>query len=225
MVNTTARIKAKGRPFEILVDVDSALNFRKGLNVNLQNVLGIDIIFTDHKKGLKASEKDLMECFGTIDVNAIATKIIKSGEIMLPLEYKKNEREDKVKQIIDFLSRNALDPTSGRTHSAERIKSALQEAGISIDNRPVTEQISGILNELKKILPIRLESKRLKIVIPAVHTGKVYGIINPYKEKENWLANGDLEVIINLPSGLQMDFYDKLNGVTHGSSIVEEIKN
>ena len=62
MTNTTARIKCKGKDFEILVDIDSALNLRKGLNVNIQNVLAVNQVFTDHKKGLKAADKDLTEC-------------------------------------------------------------------------------------------------------------------------------------------------------------------
>jgi ribosome maturation protein Sdo1 len=38
------------------------------------------------------------------------------------------------------------------------------------------------------------------------------------------LNDGSLEVIVEVPSGMIMDFYDKLNGVTHGSAITEEIK-
>ena len=58
----------------------------------------------------------------------------------------------------------------------------------------------------------------------AVHTGQVYGIINPYKESEKWLDDGSLEVVVRVPSGINMDFYDKLNSVTHGSAVTEEIK-
>ena len=224
MTNVTARIKARGKPFEILVDLDSALNLRKGLNVNINNVLCIDQVFTDHKKGLKAAEKDLIECFGTSNVLEIAAKIVKNGEIMLPLEYKNELREVKVKQVIDFLARNALDPATGRPHSAERIKAAIEQAGIKIENKPVEDQISKIISELRVILPIKIEAKKLKIIVPAIHTGKVYGLLTQYKEKEDWLANGDLQVVINLPAGMQMDFYDKLNAVTHGSSVVEELK-
>jgi len=224
MVNTTARIKAKGKHFEIMVDIDSALNLKKGLNVNIQNVLGVDVVFTDHKKGLRASDKDLIDCFGTNNVYEIATKIVKTGEIMLPLEYKKNEREDKIKQVIEWLSKNAMDPGTGRPHTAERIKLALEQAGVNIENKPITEQMSKILDELRKVIPIRIESKKLRITVPAIHTGKVYGMLTAYKESEEWLANGDLQVIVNLPAGMQMEFYDKLNGITHGASIVEEMK-
>ena len=60
--------------------------------------------------------------------------------------------------------------------------------------------------------------------VPAVHTGKVYGLLQEYKEKEDWLGNGDLQITLNIPVGIQMEFYDKLNGITHGSAISEEIK-
>ena len=43
------------------------------------------------------------------------------------------------------------------------------------------------------------------------------------KEKENWLNNGDLEVIVSIPAGLTLEFYDKLNSLTHGSALTEEI--
>jgi len=224
MTNVPAKLKIKGKSFEVLVDVDKAIQLRQGKPVSMSNLLATDCVFYDIKKGLKASEADLTSAFGTSDINILAEKIIKSGEIEVPSEYKNKEREDKIKQVIDFLARNALDPGTNRPHTPERIKNALQEAGVNIDSRPVEEQISKILEKLRVIIPIKIETKKLSIRIPAIHTGRVYGILNEYKEKEEWMSNGDLQVIINLPAGMQLAFYDKLNGITHGSAIVQEIK-
>ena len=224
MTQSIARIKIKGKNFEIIIDVDKALELKKGGQVGIQEVLAIDKVFSDSKKGFHSSESDLQECFGTKEINIIAEKIIKNGEIVLPLEYKRKELEGKEKQVVDFLSKNALDPNTNRPHSEERIKSAIEQAGVKIDNKPIPEQISRIIEQLRKTLPIKIETKKLKIVIPSIYTGKVYGILQPYKEKEDWLSNGDLECIINLPIGLQSDFYDKLNSITHGSAVTEEIK-
>ena len=47
---------------------------------------------------------------------------------------------------------------------------------------------------------------------------------NKIKENEKWLDNGDLEVTVKVPAGMIMDFYDKLNSVTHGGAITEEIR-
>ena len=135
-----------------------------------------------------------------------------------------NPEEKKFKQVIDFLSNNSIDPQTGIQISAERIKSALEQAHVNIKNNPIESQITEIVREISKIIPIKIETKKIKLTISAVYTGKVYGLINQYKEEENWLSNGNSEVIVNIPSGMIMNFYDKLNSATQGSVLSEEIK-
>ncbi|MEM3405799.1 MAG: ribosome assembly factor SBDS [Candidatus Pacearchaeota archaeon] len=222
--NVEARIKIKGKNFEILVDLDKALQLRKGINVSIENILAIDEIFYDVKKGLKVSKADLQNYFSTDNVREAAKKIILEGEIQLPSEYKAKMVDEKMKQIIDFIARNAIDPTTNKPHSLTRIEDAIKKIGIKIDNKPVQEQIPRVLEELRKILPLRIETKKIKLRIPAIYTGQVYNLIKEYKEKEEWLNNGDLEVIVNIPAGLQIEFYDKINHVCHGNVISQEIK-
>lgn len=222
MTQTTARIKQAGKNFEIMVDLDRALDFKKGKS-SVVDFLEIDKVFTDSKRGLNASESDLKNAFGTTDSNAIAGKIVKSGEILLTQEHREGEQDKKIKLVVDFLSRNAVDSQTGRPYTPERIKSALTQASVNIKNVPVENQITDILKSLSEIIPIKVSTKKIKITIPAIHTGKTYRTIAPYKEKENWLDNGDLEVVVNVPAGIVMDFYDKLNSATHGSSVTEEI--
>lgn len=223
MTQTTARIKQHGKHFEIIVDLDKALKFRKGESSSI-DFLEIDKIFSDSKRGFTAPEKDVMEAFGTTDLNAVASKIVKSGEVLLTQEYREGESDKKMKQVIDFLSKNAVDPKTGNPHTAERMKSALEQAQVNIKNVPVENQIKEIIEKISSILPIKLETKKVKIIVPAIHTGKVYGILSPYKESEEWMNNGDMEAIVKVPAGLLMDFYDKLNSATHGSVMSEEIK-
>ena len=121
MSNIIARIKIKGKNYEILVDTDKAIQLKQGKPVSIENVLAFNHVFYDSKKGLKAADADLKEAFGISDVNKIAEKIIKQGELQVPKEYKDKEREDKKKQIIDFLSKYAIDPRTGNPHTPERI--------------------------------------------------------------------------------------------------------
>jgi len=122
------------------------------------------------------------------------------------------------------LSRNTVDPKTGNPHTPERIKSALEQAHINVKNISIEKQIKEIIEKINSILPIKIDTKKIRIVVPAIHTGKVYGLINEYKEKEEWVGNGDLKVVVNVPSGIVMDFYDKLNSMTHGSAVTEEVK-
>ncbi len=223
MTQTTARIKKEGKHFEIIVDLDNALKFKKG--ESSETGAESDRVFTDIKKGNVASEKDLNEAFGTSDADEIIKRIVKEGEILVTQEYRDEEKENKIKQIVDFLSRNTINPQTGNPHTPERIKRAIEEAHVNIKNIPVENQISDIVEGISKIIPIKIETKKVKITVPAIHTGKAYSIIGQYKEEENWLNDGSLEVIVNIPAGMIMDFYDKLNSATHGSVLTQEIKN
>lgn len=222
MVSTLARLKRAGKHFEIKVDLEDALKFKKG-ETDFIEVEG-DMIFTDSKKGERASNQDLELAFDTNDINEIAKKIVKNGEIQTNQEHRDAEQEKKFRQVVDFLATNSVDPRTGNPHTAERIKNALEQSHINIKNIPVENQIKDILDKISAVIPIKLDTKKVKVTIPAIHTGKAYGVISQYKESENWLPNGDLEVIVAVPSGIIIDFYEKLNNVTHGSALTEEIK-
>ncbi|MEK6945788.1 MAG: ribosome assembly factor SBDS [Nanoarchaeota archaeon] len=222
MTNTVARIKRFGKNYEIMVDLDEALKFKKGQSsyVEAQG----DRIFYDAKNGKSASSSDLKTAFGTEDCNEIAKRIVKEGEVLVTQEHRDAEQDKKVKQVVDFLATNSMDPKTGRPHTPDRIKSALEQAHVNIKNVPVEAQIHEIIDKISAILPMKISTKKVKIDIPAIYTGKVYGVINPYKENEKWKDDGSLEVVVKVPAGIIIDFYDKLNAVTHGSALTEEIK-
>ena len=221
-MNTLARIKQAGKNFEIIVDLDDALKFKKG-NISSIEAEG-DRIFTDSKKGFVASKADLEKAFGTDSISEITERIIKKGEILLTHEYRNEEKEKKLKQVIDFLTKNAIDPQTKLPQTETRIRNALEESKINIKNEPIEKQIDEIIKEVSKIIPIKIETKKIKITIPASFTGKTYGLVNEYKQSEKWLDNGNLEIVVDVPAGIIMNFYDKLNSMTQGSALTEEIK-
>ncbi len=222
MTNTIARIKKSGKNFEIMVDLDDAIKFKKGQSAYIEPQG--DRVFYDAKNGKSASSSDLQSAFGTTDANEIAKKVVKEGEVLLTQEYRDAEQDKKFKQVVDFLVTNSMDPKTGRPHTPDRIKSALEQAHVNIKNAPIDTQLTEIIEKISSIIPISISMKRIKIEIPAIHTGKAYGVITQYKENERWKDDGSLEVIVKVPAGIVIDFYDKLNSVTHGSALTEEIK-
>ncbi len=222
MAQTTARIKKGGKHFEILVDLDEAMKLRKGEG-NINSAILTDAIFHNLKAGEHAGENDLDIAFGTSDVSVIAEKIIKGGEVVRTAESMKGEHEKMYKQVVDFLSKNAVSP-EGRPYTPDRIMKALIEAHVNIKNKPIDSQVSEILDQLSKVLPVKIEIKKARLVIPALHTGKAYGFVKEFMIKEDWKNNGDLEVVVEMPTALIFDFYDRINSATHGSVLSEEIK-
>ena len=224
MTDTVARLRSGSKIFETMVDLDSAMKLKKGEDVDINEVIRDNVIWSDLKKGMKAGNDDLKEAFKTTDFNKIVEKIVEKGNLEVTQEYRDEELEKRKKQVIDFLVRNAVDARTNRPFTPDSISSAIEQAGVKIENQAIDKQIGNITEALKKIVPIKIETKKILVRIPAEHTGKVYGLIQEYKEKENWLGNGDLEVVLNIPVGLQSEFYDKLNSVTHGSAITKELK-
>lgn len=222
MTQTIARIKRDGKHFEVLVDLEDAMKFRKGESDFLEPET--ERVFKDSKKGEVPPTSMLEEAFGTTDPTEITKEIVKKGEVLLTEDYRDEEREKKFKQVIDFLSRNAINPQTGNPHTTERIKNALEQSNVNIKNQPIDSQINEIIKQVEKELPLKLETKKIKIGIPAMYTGKAYAVVNQYKEAEDWQNDGSLEVTVNVPAGIIMDFFDKLNSVTHGAAVTEEIK-
>lgn len=224
MVETTARIKKNGKHFEILVDLEEALKFKKNPKVgNLSASVLTDAVFYNLKSGEHASREDLEENFGTSDFMIVAEKIVCTGEVVRTADYINEEQEKKYKQIVDFLSKNAVSP-EGRPYTPDRFMKALHEVHINVKNVSIESQIGEIIDALAKILPLKIDKKKVKLRIPARYTGKVYGTVKEFMVEESWQGNGDLETVVEVPSGLIMDFYDKINDFTHGSVLSEEVK-
>ncbi|MGV8151549.1 MAG: ribosome assembly factor SBDS [Candidatus Nanoarchaeia archaeon] len=224
MTDTIVRLKVGKSLFETRIDADLGLKLRKGEAVAISSVIRDNAIYSDINKGMRSSSAELANAFGSTDLNVIVDRMVKKGEIEIPKEIRDEALEAKKKQVIDFLTKNAIDSRTNRPYTADMISNAMKQAGVKVENVSIDKQIKNIIDALKKILPIKIETKKILLRVPPEFTGRVYGIVQEYKEKEEWLSNGSLELILNIPVGLQSEFYDKLNSITHGSAITSEIK-
>ena len=221
MPTVTAKIRKGSKHYEIKVDLDEALKIQQGSG-DVTAALESTEIYYDVEKGTVASQSDLKDAFKTTDLYEAAKQIIQKGEVQKTQEFRDEQQEQKVKQLIDLLLRNASDQ-NGNPYTEDRLRRAIDEVHYNIDSRPAEQQLNDLLSKLKEVIPIKLETKHVRLVIPAQFTGQAYGILQDYKEKETWLENGDLEVILNIPSGMQTDFYEKLNAIAHGAVQSEEL--
>ena len=163
MTNTTARLRVGKLDFETMVDLDSAMKLRKGLSVSITDVIRDNFIYTDLKKGMKAGKAELELSFGTTELNVIVDRIIRKGEIEVTQEFRDEALENRKKQVVDFLSKNSVNAQTNRSFTPDMIESALKQAGVKIENVSVDKQINKIVEGLKRIIPIKIETKKIKI--------------------------------------------------------------
>lgn len=214
-----ARMDKKGHHFEIYVDPETSWKLKAGEEINIDDVLASDEVYKDASKAEKASEELLEETFQTTDYKDVCTKIIKEGEIQLTTEQRKKMQEERKRQVITAIARDAINPRTNTPHPPARIERAMEEAHVHIDPfKSVQRQVEEVVDSIRDKIPIKFAKARIAVKIPGEYAGKAYGYLHELKKtKEEWADDGSLMVIIEIPAGLQSDVYDKLNSITHGS--------
>jgi len=221
-----ARFESHGERFEIIVSPDAIERIREGGPIEMDD-LASEIIFSDAKKGNKASEDKMGEIFNTNSIEEIAKTIIIKGDVQLTTEQRQKMQRNKRNRIIETIARNAMDPKTKAPHPRQRIELAMDQAGVHIDPfKPVSEQVKTIIETLRPIMPISIEQVRISIKIPAENIGKAYGTVRNFGtlEREEWQSDGSWVGIIRLAAGMQTEFYDKINDVTKGNVSTKILK-
>lgn len=214
-----ARLKKEGETFEILVDCDKALEYRVG-KVSLDDVLATFDIFKDVKKGEHASENELAKAFGTTDSRKITEVIIKKGDIQLTKDHMNKLREKKRKQIIAIIHRNGIDSKTGLPHPPQRIENALEEAKVNVDMfKSAENQVQEVLDKIRPILPIKFEVREISVKLDANYAAKSYSVLKRFGKimNDEWQNDGSWVGVVEIPSGLQDEFFAELNNLTHGN--------
>lgn len=215
----TARLEYFGEHFEILVDPDLASDFKRGQDLNVEDILVVEEIFKDAKKGDKSSEEAMMKAFQTTDHVEVAANILKKGQIQLTAQQRKEMQEEKRLKVVTTIAREAINPQTKLPHPARRIEIAMEEAKVRIDPfKSVDEQVNTTLKAIRVKIPIRFEKVKVAIRVPGDLSGKVYGAIPEFGKtmQEEWQQDGSWVAVVEIPGGMQDNFYQKLNELTHG---------
>lgn len=221
-----ARLTIGGKRFEVLVNPDLAFEYRSGKPVNLEDMVISDSIYTDLRRGLRASPELLRKQFGTDDVVKIAAEIVRRGELQLTAEQRRRLIEAKRRQIINFIARNAIDPRTKLPIPPARIEAAMEQARVGVDPfRDVEEQAAEIIKKINRIIPIKIAKALLRIRIPPRYAGRVYSALQKLGELKSadWKTDGSLVAELEIPAGMQQEVIDKLNKLTQGSAEVKVV--
>jgi ribosome maturation protein SDO1 len=226
----TARLESHGQRFEVLVDPDAALAIKRGeFDGDLEDVIAAEDVFEDASRGDRPPEKSLEEVFGTTDPMAIIPEVVERGEIQITAEQRREMQEQKRRQLINKIARNAVNPQmDDAPHPPERIERALEEAGFRVDPmEPVENQVDDALDALRPVIPIRFDEVVMAVRLPAEYAGSGQAQVRQFGEleREEWQNDGSWVGVVRFPAGLQNDFYDLANEVSSGEADTRIIKD
>lgn len=222
-----ARLEIGGSIFEVLVDPETVQKLKDGKEVNIPEGLASDTIFKDAKKGERASEINLMKIFNTNNVEQIAKQIILKGEVQLTTEQRRKMQESKRRQIVAAIAKNAINPQTGTPHPPQRIELAMEEAKVRIDPfKPVEQQMNEVLDALRPLIPIKFDKIKIAVKLSGENYSRTYGDLKAFGKllKEEWQSNGSWIGLVEIPAGIQNEFYERLNERTKGNVETKIIK-
>ncbi len=221
-----ARINKNGKVFEILVDCDNATKYKNSLLTDLSEVVVTRDVFSDSRKSIVVPREELIEAFGTDNLNRIFDEILRNGHINLTTEYRNKLKERVENQVVDFIVRNSSDPKTGMPHPPLRIKNAMEQIKLRIDIFKNPEiQAKEIVEELRSIIPISMKRLRFHINIPAHFAGKAFNALRKVGEvqSQNWEGNGNLTIVVEIPGGLRDELFSQVMELTHGEGNLKQV--
>ena len=220
--------------FEIIVSPKEAFNYiQNSKNVSndentqipdIIDVLEIDIIWSDASRGERANENDLTFVFESNDALKIAKTILEEGNLQLTQVQRDELAEKKRRQIITYITKNAIDPKTNLPHPAARIENAIEYGKIRIDPfKSVDEQIKDVVKKLMEYLPLKIEQVVVAVRMPAEYGAKAYGLVKRYGEikNEEWSSSGSWICIVSIPAGRQLDLIDGIERLTKGKAEIK----
>ncbi len=221
------RYEHKGETFEILIDPKIVKYLKEGKEVDIANHMAIEEIFKDAGKGSKQSDEKLKEFFGTDNVGTIARIILEKGQVQLTTEQRRVMAETKRKQVAATIARNAINPQTHAPHPLVRIEAAMEEARVRIDPfRSVDSQVQEVLDALRPLLPIRFENAKVAVKLNGEDYGRCYEDLVEFGKitKEEWMTDGHWVGVLELPAGMQTDFFERMGQKTKGRAETKILK-
>ncbi|PNS17335.1 SBDS family rRNA metabolism protein [Sphaceloma murrayae] len=122
------RMKKAKKRYEIACYKNKVLEWRSGVETDLDNVLQIPNVFTNVSKGAVAPKEDLVKSFGAkTSLNDIILEILNKGELQVGEKERHAQLERVHAEVIDIVAGKLVDPRSKRVYTTGMIEKALDQ--------------------------------------------------------------------------------------------------
>ncbi|MCJ1443854.1 MAG: hypothetical protein MMC23_004354 [Stictis urceolatum] len=122
------RLKKGKKRFEIACYKNKVLEYRSGIESNLDEVLQIPSVFLNVSKGQTAPSDELKKAFGPDkSVDDIVLEILQKGELQVGEKERSAQLERLHNEVVDIVAGKLVDPQSKRVYTVGMIGKALEQ--------------------------------------------------------------------------------------------------
>lgn len=120
------RLKKGKKRFEIACYKNKVLEWRSGIETDLDNVLQIRSVFLNVSKGQTAPTAELAKAFGKdATVDDIILEILRKGEMQVGEKERRGELERVHNEVVSIVASKLVDPRTKRVYTPGMIEKAL----------------------------------------------------------------------------------------------------
>ena len=147
---SVVKINKKGKHFEIAVLPNKVTSWRRGLELDLGNVVQSHSIFTNVEQGMLAKQTDVLECLEVENMEQAFKYILENGKLRLAEKERKIVISNFTKDIASIISSQCININTQRPLTSTTVERAMKEIGYSVKlNRPAKAQALHVIRIFK----------------------------------------------------------------------------
>ncbi|GAB7353990.1 hypothetical protein MBLNU459_g4584t2 [Dothideomycetes sp. NU459] len=121
------RMKKGKKRYEIACYKNKVLEWRSGVETDIDNVLQISNVFLNVSKGAAAPHADLQKSFPKMTLDQVILEILNKGELQVGEKERHAELDRVHAEVIDIVAGKLVDPKSQRVYTTGMIEKALDQ--------------------------------------------------------------------------------------------------
>ncbi|KAI0983661.1 hypothetical protein GJ496_010132 [Pomphorhynchus laevis] len=169
------RLKKSGKRFEVACYKNKVVEYREGIEKDINNVIQSSTVFSNVSKGQAAKKEDLRDAFGTDDQDTICLDIIKKGELQVSEKERQEQHGNLFKEIAQLISDKCIEPSTQKQYPISIIEKAMKQLHYNANPRKNAKaQSLDVIKLLQQneILPIQKAKMKLRITLPGTGDAK-----------------------------------------------------
>lgn len=160
-------LKCGGQRVEVMARQGAVQRYRDN-EVSWAEVLFLDVVYDNVRKGWRTGKQDLMRMFGTTDVQKCCQKIVLNGHIKMTTAERKAAQQAKCDEVVSTLKAEQHEGT----YNENEIREMMRKAGVRVKfDSNEFKMLNRARDALNDVLQIsrRYEFKRSKAQIHVPH--------------------------------------------------------
>lgn len=230
------RLKKGKKRFEIACYKNKVLEYRSGVETDLDEVLQTDQVFSNVSKGALAPKAELQKAFGTsTSTPDIVREILVKGELQVGEKERSAKLDQLHTEVLSIVASKCVDPGSGRVYTASMVEKALQELATMPDggwhgvkeNKSAKAQALEAIKALvaNQVIPIARARMKLRITATKKTNEKVLEKMDQVENEEYLGAGAEWECVGFVEPGKYKELVDIVGAETKGRGRVEILDN